>query len=92
MPLLTLELDPRSRAVTGDRMLVTTSSQVGTFIEVAGARAVLASSVIPADEQWFWTEEWQRGEIEALASLAMGDGYRFQTADELIAWLGSDDG
>ncbi|WP_156001588.1 hypothetical protein [Streptomonospora sp. PA3] len=27
---------------------------------------------IPADQRWFWTEEWQRGEREASQEIAAG--------------------
>lgn len=47
--------------------------------------------VIPPDEEWYWTQSWQAGEMETLASLAMGNGREFESAEDLIAWLESDD-
>jgi len=29
-------------------------------------------TVIPTDQRWFWTEEWQAGEKEASAEIAAG--------------------
>jgi AbrB family looped-hinge helix DNA binding protein len=30
-------------------------------------------TVIPTDQRWFWTEEWQAGEREASEQIAAGD-------------------
>lgn len=44
----------------------------------------LLPSVIPEDEVFFWTEEWQAGEREADADIAAGRVLRFSSADDLI--------
>lgn len=43
------------------------------------------------DQSYYWTEEWQAGERESLAELAAGRGIRFETAEEVIAWLQAPD-
>ncbi|MFV2063477.1 MAG: hypothetical protein ACC726_08175 [Chloroflexota bacterium] len=91
MPTTTIDLDVRSTATTGDAMLMGASSHVHDSVDALGPITFARPIVIPADEAWYWTDEWQRGELEALASLAMGDGHLFHSVDELIAWLESDD-
>jgi hypothetical protein len=41
-------------------------------------------SVIPEDEIFFWTPEWQAGETAAEEDLAAGRTRRFASADDLI--------
>lgn len=41
-------------------------------------------TVIPEDEVYFWSPEWQAGESAAQADLAAGRSRRFATADDLI--------
>lgn len=41
-------------------------------------------NVIPEDEAFFWTPEWQAGEAAAEADLAAGRSRRFASADDLI--------
>lgn len=39
---------------------------------------------IPADQAWFWTEEWQKGEREVDEDIAAGRVKRFDSAEELF--------
>jgi hypothetical protein len=51
-------------------------------------------TVIPVDELFFWTADWQAGESAAEADLSEGRTRRFMSADDLIRDLlrpGSDD-
>lgn len=41
-------------------------------------------NIVPEDEAFFWTPEWQEGEAAAEADLAAGRTRRFATADDLI--------
>ena len=43
--------------------------------------------LVPADQAWYWTEEWQRGEREAEASIVAGQTLHFEDADSFKAWL-----
>lgn len=47
--------------------------------------------VIPADQEWFWTEDWQAGEREAQAEIDAGLTKRFDSAKELMEDLLSDE-
>lgn len=53
-------------------------------------------TTIPADQAWFWREEWQAGEQEASEDIAAGRVERFANAEEMFtAWdreRGLDDG
>ena len=44
---------------------------------------------IPKDQEWFWSEKWQRGEREANTNLKAGRYKTFDSAEELIADLNS---
>jgi len=44
-------------------------------------------TVIPADQRWFWTEEWQAGEREASAEIAAGDLKVYDDMADLFADL-----
>lgn len=43
--------------------------------------------VIPKDQAWFWTEEWQKGEQEVNEALEKGDYKSFDSVEQLIADL-----
>lgn len=47
--------------------------------------------VIPANQEWFWTEEWQAGEREAQAEIDAGLTKRTNSAKELMEELMKDD-
>lgn len=46
---------------------------------------------IPADQQWFWTEEWQAGEREAQAEIEAGNVKSFNSMEDFLADLSKDD-
>ncbi len=46
---------------------------------------------VPRGQSYFWTAEWQAGEIEALRDLEQGNVRRFASGAEAAAWLLSDD-
>jgi antitoxin PrlF len=43
--------------------------------------------MIPAEQAWFWTEWWQKGEREASAQLARGEGQVFKTSQDFLKSL-----
>ena len=47
--------------------------------------------LIPADQQWFWTEEWQKGEREAQTEIDSGQTKRFKSVKELMEDFLKDD-
>ena len=46
-------------------------------------------AMIPRDQLWYWTPEWQAGERQADADLAAGRYKDFKSAKKAIAWLKS---
>jgi antitoxin PrlF len=64
----------------GDHMLV---RLVDDTVEMVPAQ------VVPKDQRWFWTPEWQAGEREVNAALARGEYKEAQSADELLRKLKS---
>ena len=56
--------------------------------EVADDAIVLRrKQLVDADQAYFWTEEWQRGEREATADIKAGRYKSFRSARALIAHL-----
>ena len=52
------------------------------YVQVQGLKT------IPADQAWFWTEEWQAGEREASEEAAAGKGTVYGSPEEMFAALG----
>lgn len=72
------ELDLRE----GDSLLLT----------VEDGRIVLTpTALVPRDQAWFWTEDWQAREAEADAQIAAGEGTVFRSDEEFLASFGSAD-
>jgi hypothetical protein len=46
---------------------------------------------IPSEQAYFWTQEWQDGEAEALREIEAGNVKHFTSGRDAIAWLLSDD-
>ena len=42
---------------------------------------------VPADQRWFWTEEWQAGERTASEEIVAGDVSTFDDVDDMFAAL-----
>lgn len=47
--------------------------------------------LIPADQQWFWTEEWQKGEREAQAEIDAGRVKAFDSMNDFLEDLRNND-
>ena len=41
------------------------------------------------DQAWFWTDEWQAGEREAVGEIARGEVTEFASGEDLTAYLRS---
>lgn len=42
---------------------------------------------VPKDQEWFWTEEWQRGEAEAQLEIDEGRVYTCHSVKEMLGIL-----
>ena len=63
----------------------------GDYLEVTveeGAIVMRPKKLIDADQAWFWTDAWQRGEREASADIARGRMRRSDSGDNFIESLG----
>lgn len=63
----------------------------GDYVEVsveAGAIVMRPKKLIDADQAWFWSEEWQRGEREASEDIASGRTRVSASGDEFLESLG----
>jgi AbrB family looped-hinge helix DNA binding protein len=65
--------------------------EVGDFLEVETTQEgllLIPKKLIPKDQVWFWTKEWQTKEKEVDEAIAKGEvSGPFKTADELIRHL-----
>ena len=43
--------------------------------------------VIPPDQAWFWTEQWQKAEREAQADIDAGRVHRYANIEEAVSAL-----
>lgn len=53
-------------------------------LKVLSMRVIILEpkKLIPADQQWFWTEKWQVGEREAQAEIEAGKVKHFDSMEE----------
>ena|SRR5687768_15309685 len=55
-----------------------------------GNIVITPARVVPRDQAWFWTPEWQAKEAEADAEIAAGEGRFFASDEEFLAALGEE--
>jgi AbrB family looped-hinge helix DNA binding protein len=61
-------------------------------ISVVDGKIVLEpKKLIPSDQQWFWTEEWQAGEREAQAEIDAGQMKHFSSMKDFLKDLERED-
>ncbi len=63
----------------------------GDYLEISfesGAIVMRPKKLIDADQAWFWTEDWQRGEREASEDIARGRTRRSDSGDAFLDSLG----
>jgi AbrB family looped-hinge helix DNA binding protein len=55
------------------------------FVRIEDGNVVLVPArLVPADQAWFWTPEWQGAEREAADELARGEGEFFEDGAEFL--------
>jgi antitoxin PrlF len=74
----------RGAALPGE---VRAALHVGEDDEVAFVDTGRGIVVVPADQAWYWTSEWQEGERDADADLAAGRTRVFGSGEEFLASL-----
>jgi antitoxin PrlF len=63
---------------------VVEGDEVEFTVTETGEVTLRGLAVVPADQRWFWTEDWQAGEREASEQLAAGDVAVHEDVDALF--------
>jgi len=63
------------------------NSQVEVRLREDGVIELIPVVMIPADQAWYWTEEWQAGEREVDEEAAREEGRVFDSAEEMFETL-----
>lgn len=66
--------------------------EIGDALEIEEKGGVLIARpvmVIDKSQSYFWTEDWQKGEMEAEEAKKKGKFREFEKADEAVKWLRS---
>jgi hypothetical protein len=80
MPKTNKSLDVAKRKIAHIRKNLAASRGLTPTEADAAARAGL----IPSDQRWWWTEQWQEGERQAERDLKAGRVVIVQSADQLL--------
>jgi AbrB family looped-hinge helix DNA binding protein len=59
--------------------------EVTFTVQEDGNVALRGMTTIPADQKWFWTEEWQEGEREATRARAAGETTVYESGEAFLA-------
>lgn len=89
-----VQIKKRSIITLGSELRKELRLEEGDVLDVSvedGKIVLEPKKLIPADQQWFWTEEWQAGEREAQAEIDAGLTKSFTSAEELMEDLLKDD-
>jgi AbrB family looped-hinge helix DNA binding protein len=86
-----MKVRPKGQITLPDAIRKAARLSEGDYLEVsveAGTIVMRPKKLIDADQAWFWTDEWQKGEREASRDIARGRVRRSVTGDEFIDTLG----
>lgn len=62
------------------------------LVSVEDDKIVLTpATLIPRDQAWFWTEDWQAKEAEADEQIARGEGTVYRSDEEFLASFDADE-
>lgn len=70
-----------------DALHVEAGDDVAFVITDEGTVILTGLKAIPADQAWFWTDEWQAGEREASQQAARGEGTVYESARDFLESL-----
>jgi AbrB family looped-hinge helix DNA binding protein len=70
-----------------DALHVGEGDEVEFRVTESGAVEMRGMTMIPADQRWFWTAEWQAGEREASAEIADGNTTVYADPEAMFADL-----
>ena len=57
------------------------------YVDEQGKVIVTRLQTVPPDQAWFWTERWQKAEMESRQDYLKGDFVEFENADDAIKYL-----
>ena len=86
-----MKIRPKGQITLPDAVRKAARLADGDYLEVSveeGAIVMRPKKVIDADQAWFWTDAWQRGEREASKDIAKGRTRRSDDADAFLDSLG----
>jgi hypothetical protein len=75
----------RALAEVAARNGLTAQEYIERHIEAWAAH--VADGAMDPEQAWFWTPEWQAGELAADADMAAGRGTRYESDEEFLAAL-----
>lgn len=67
-----------------DALHVSEGDDIAFDVDEDGTVVLHGLKSIPADQAWFWTEEWQAGEREADEQIARGEGTVYLSDEEFL--------
>lgn len=56
-------------------------------IQTNGAVVMRGLKMIPADQAWFWTDSWQKGEREASDDIMVGNVETFKDGESFLEFI-----
>jgi AbrB family looped-hinge helix DNA binding protein len=86
-----MRVRPKGQLTLPDSIRRAVHLEEGDYLEVAveeGAIVMRPKKLIDADQAWFWSPAWQRGEREASEDIARGRMRRSDSGDEFLDSLG----
>ena len=86
-----MKVRPKGQITLPDAVRKAARLSEGDYLEVSvedGTIIMRPKTLIDADQAWFWTENWQKGEREASEDIARGRVRRSTSGDEFIESLG----
>lgn len=89
--MVLMKVRPKGQVTLPDAVRKAARLKDGDYLEVSveeGAIVMRPKKLIDADQAWFWTEAWQKGEREASEDIARGRVRRSTGAAEFIDSLG----
>ena len=86
-------IGPKHQITIPDEAFQRLGLQAGEFLEVqvlGDALYLVPQKLIPRDQAWFWSQDWQDREREADEAIAQGEtSESFESVDDLIHYLRS---
>ncbi len=86
-----MKVRPKGQITLPDGIRKQAHLDAGDYLEVSveeGAIVMRPKKLIDADQAWFWTEAWQRGERDANEDIARGRVRRSETGEDFVESLG----